>query len=150
MELSGSFTMESKCFGILPEMRPCVPSSLRLVASYQLPGLPDPGRTLKLGGAPDPGGTLECGDAPEPGGTDDYVSAPTTPLRVVEEIIPHHRTVSSDQEQGQRDGDDIQEGATSVETRALNQEAAEGLISLIDPGGSPYNPRAPEGESSRS
>ena len=93
---------------------------------------------------------MDLEEAPEPGGTDDYVSAPTTPLRVVEEIIPHHRTVSSDQEQGQRDGDDIQEGATSVETRALNQEAAEGLISLIDPGGSPYNPRAPEGESSRS
>ena len=73
-----------------------------------LPGVPDPGGTLKLehapepGGTPErgdeleavgaldlrdvpePGGTLELGDASELGGTDGFVSAPTTPILVSE------------------------------------------------------------------
>lgn len=64
------------------------------------------------------------------------MSAPTTPLPILEEILPHHhRAVSSDRKQGPQGGDDIREGLTRVETRALNQEAAEGLVSLIDPDG---------------
>ena len=124
-----------------------------------LPGVPDPGGTLKLEHAPEPGGTLELVDASEPGGalelgdesetggtlelgnaselgeTDDFVSAPTTPRPVLGEIIPHHRAVSSAREQGPRDSDEIPEGVMRVETRALNQETAAGLTSLIEPDG---------------
>ena len=91
----------------------------RLVAMPTLPGVPDPGGTIKFEHSPEPGGTpergdeldpggarerrdgpepgetLELGDASELGGTDDFVSAPTTPLLTLEEIIPdHHRAVS--------------------------------------------------------
>ena len=133
-------------------------ASPRIGAVPTLPGVPDPGRTLKLehspepGGTPEredelepdgalelrdvlgPGGTLEFGDASEVGGTDDFVSAPTTPLPVLEEAIPHHHcAVLSDGEQASREGDENRERMFRVETGALNQEAALGLISLIEP-----------------
>lgn len=41
----------------------------------------------------------------------------------------------SDRKQGPRGGDDIREGVMRVETRALNQETAEDLVSLIEPDG---------------
>ena len=107
----------------------------RLGAMPTLPGGPGPGGALKLehspepgetpergdelepGGAPElrdvqePGGKLELGDASEVGGTDDFVSAPTTPLLVLEERVPdRHRAVSSDRERRPRDSDKIREG----------------------------------------
>ena len=125
-----------------------------------LPGLPDPGGTLKLehspepggtpgrgdelepGGAPElrdvqePGGKLELGDASEVGGTDGFVSAPTTPLLVLEERVPdRHRAVSSDREREARDSDEIREGVMRLETMAPNQEMASGLTSLVEPDG---------------
>lgn len=66
----------------------------------------------------------------EPRGTDNFVSAQTTQLPVLEGILPS-RAVSSDPNQGPRDGAEIREGLMRVETRTLNQEAAEGLVSLI-------------------
>ena len=82
----------------------------------------------------EPGGTLELGDASEQVGTADFVAAPTTPLPVLEEIIPHHhRAVSCDREQGPCDSNDIREGVMRVETRALNQETAPSPTSLIEP-----------------
>lgn len=88
-------------------------------ATPTLPGLPDREGTLKLGDASGPGGTLELGDASEPGETNTF---------------PHHRrAVSCDREHGSRDGDDIREGRSRAETRTLNQGAALGLISLIEP-----------------
>ena len=88
---------------------------------------------LDLRDVPEPGGTLELGDASELGGTDDFVSAPTTPLPDLEErVSDHHRAVPSDREQGPRDSDEIREGVVKMETRALNQETAPGLTSLIE------------------
>ena len=83
-----------------------------------------------------PGGTLDLGDASELGGKDDFESAPTTPLPVSEERFPdHHRAMSSDRRQGPRDRDEVREGVMRVETKALNQETAPGLTSLIEPDG---------------
>lgn len=49
-------------------------------------------------------------------------------------IINHYRyAVSNDRERRPRNGDEIREGITRVETRALKQQAAEGLISLMEP-----------------
>lgn len=99
-----------------------------------LEGTPVQGRTLDLGDTSDPGGTPVFGETSEPGGTDDFVSAPTTPLPVLEEAIPHHHcAVLSDGEQASREGDENRERMFRVETGALNQEAALGLISLIEP-----------------
>lgn len=46
-------------------------------------------RTQDLVDTLKPGKALDFADAPEPGGTDECVSAPTIPLPVFEEIIPH-------------------------------------------------------------
>ena len=114
----------------------------RVGAVPRLPGVPDSGGTLKLKHAPEPGGTSErgdeskhgralerrdvleprgtpeLGDASEVGGTDDFVSTPTTPLLVLEEIIPHHhRAVSSDRDQKPRDSDEILEWRPGRPTR---------------------------------
>ena len=141
-----------------------------------LPGVPDPGGTLKLehapepGGTPErgdeaqpggalefrdvrePGGTVELGDASEMGGNDDFMSAQTTPLPVSEERIPdHNRAGSSGRGQGPRDRDEIREGVMRMETRAINQETAPGLTSLIELDGGSRALHAPTGrESSRS
>ena len=83
-----------------------------------------------------PGGTLEFGDASEVGGTDDFVSAPTTPLLVLDERVPdRHRAVPSGREQGPRDSDEIREGVMRVDTMASNHETASGLTSLVEPDG---------------
>ena len=93
------------------------------------------GGELELEDVSEPGGTLEHGDASVPAGTDAFVFAPTTALPVVEEKCPHHhRAVSSDPEQGPRDGDEIREERTRVEARVLNQEAAPGLVIPFEPG----------------
>ena len=69
-------------------------------------------------------------------GTDKFVAAPTTPLPVLKERIPHHRrAVSSDREQRPRYSDEIREGVMRVETNVFNQETAPGLTSLIEPDG---------------
>ena len=83
-----------------------------------------------------PRGTLEVGNASELAGTHQFLSAPTTPSPVLKEKIPHQfRAVSIDREQGPRDNEEIREEVMRVETRAINQDTAPGLTSLVAPGG---------------
>ena len=78
------------------------------------------------------------------------MSTPTTPLPVLEEVIPHHScAVSSDREHGPRDGGEIWEGMRRIETRVLNQQAAKGLVSLIEYDGKLYCPCDAGGEIGR-
>lgn len=65
-----------------------------------------------------------------------FVPALTSPLPVLKTKIRHyHRVVSSDCEKGPRDGNKIREGTMRTKTKVLGQEAAAGLISLIEPDG---------------
>lgn len=78
-------------------------------------------------GVPAPGGTLDLGRLTLRG--KDFMSAPTIPLHITDEITPP--SLSNDRHQGRRDGDEMRE-SRRVEIRACNQEAAAGLTRVVE------------------
>ena len=100
-------------------------------ATSMLPELLDQGETREPGNASELRGKLR--DASGPVGTGDFCVRPDGSAAVFEQDnFYHHRAVSRECEKGPRDGDQIQERTMGVEPKALNQEAAAGLISLIE------------------